>query len=99
MIPIVVLRIPGDVITGVMLGAFMIHGLRQRPLYLQKTLNSLALFIGMLFSLHFYNFAGKDLLLLYFPVLASLSLNEFYLPSIFGVIDFWLLIAGFHQFL
>jgi len=60
MIPLLALGIPGDVITGVMLGAFMIHGISPGPLLFQNSLDLVyALFIGILFSSCLLFFAGK----------------------------------------
>jgi putative tricarboxylic transport membrane protein len=60
MIPLLALGVPGDVITGVMLGAFMIHGLTPGPLLFQNNIGEVySLFIGMLFSSFFLFVAGK----------------------------------------
>ncbi len=60
MIPLLALGVPGDVITGVMLGAFMIHGLTPGPLLFQNNLGEVySLFIGILFSSIFLFIAGK----------------------------------------
>ncbi|AUG51296.1 tripartite tricarboxylate transporter permease [Thalassospira marina] len=60
MIPLLALGVPGDVITGVMLGAFMIHGLTPGPLLFQNNIGEVySLFIGMLFSSLFLFVAGK----------------------------------------
>ncbi|PLW77615.1 tripartite tricarboxylate transporter permease [Cohaesibacter celericrescens] len=60
MIPLLALGVPGDVITGVMLGAFMIQGLTPGPLLFQTNQHEIyMLFIGMLFSSTFLFFAGK----------------------------------------
>ncbi|MEM5530736.1 tripartite tricarboxylate transporter permease [Gammaproteobacteria bacterium AS21] len=60
MIPLLALGIPGDVITGVMLGAFMIHGLTPGPLLFSDNITIVyALFIGMLFSSALLFVAGK----------------------------------------
>ncbi len=60
MIPLLALGVPGDVITGVMLGAFMIHGLTPGPLLFQNNIGEVySLFIGMLFSSFFLFIAGK----------------------------------------
>lgn len=49
MIPLLSLGIPGDVITAVILGAFMIHGLQPGPLLFQNNIDIIyALFIGLL---------------------------------------------------
>ena len=60
MIPLLALGVPGDVITGVMLGAFMIHGLTPGPLLFQNNIGEVySLFIGILFSSVFLFIAGK----------------------------------------
>lgn len=49
MIPLLSLGIPGDVITAVILGAFMIHGLQPGPLLFQNNIDVIyALFIGLM---------------------------------------------------
>lgn len=51
LIPLLSLGIPGDVVTAVILGAFMVHGLRPGPILFQQNLDMIyALFIGILFS-------------------------------------------------
>ncbi|QDY71147.1 tripartite tricarboxylate transporter permease [Qingshengfaniella alkalisoli] len=60
MIPLLALGVPGDVITGVMLGAFLIQGLTPGPLLFQTNLNEVyMLFIGMLVSSVLLFGAGK----------------------------------------
>lgn len=60
MIPLLALGVPGDVITGVMLGAFMIQGLTPGPLLFQTNLHEVyMLFIGMLLSSVLLFGAGK----------------------------------------
>lgn len=50
-IPLLALGIPGDVITAIMLGAFMIHGLTPGPLLFQEHLGFIyALFAGIMVS-------------------------------------------------
>lgn len=49
MVPLLALGIPGDVITAIILGAFMIHGLQPGPLMFQSNIDIIyALFMGML---------------------------------------------------
>ena len=49
LIPLLALGIPGDITTAIILGAFMIHGLRPGPLLFQDNLSLIyALFIGTL---------------------------------------------------
>lgn len=51
MIPLLSLGIPGDVVTAIILGAFMIHGLTPGPLMFQDNLSLIyALFIGIMVS-------------------------------------------------
>ena len=51
MIPLLALGIPGDITTAIILGAFMIHGLRPGPLLFQDNLSLIyALFIGIMLS-------------------------------------------------
>lgn len=51
LIPLLALGIPGDVVTAVILGAFMIHGLRPGPLLFEQNIDLIsALFIGILVS-------------------------------------------------
>jgi putative tricarboxylic transport membrane protein len=60
MIPLLALGIPGDVITGVMLGAFLIHGLQPGPMLFQTNLNEVyMIFIATLFSSVLLFGAGK----------------------------------------
>lgn len=60
MIPLLALGVPGDVITGVMLGAFMIQGLTPGPLLFQTNIHEIyMLFIGMMVSSAFLLLAGK----------------------------------------
>ena len=51
MIPLLSLGIPGDVVTAIILGAFMVHGLTPGPLMFQDNLSLIyALFIGIMVS-------------------------------------------------
>lgn len=51
LIPLLALGIPGDVITAVILGAFMIHDLKPGPILFQQNLDIIyALFMGILLS-------------------------------------------------
>lgn len=51
LIPLLALGIPGDVITAVILGAFMIHGLKPGPILFQQNLDIIyALFMGIMLS-------------------------------------------------
>ena len=60
MIPLLALGIPGDIITAIILGAFMIHGLRPGPLLFQENLSLIyALFIGIMLSSVFLLIIGK----------------------------------------
>ena len=60
MIPLLALGVPGDVITAVILGAFMIHGLRPGPLMFVENLSLIyALFIGIMLSSAYLFIVGK----------------------------------------
>ena len=60
MIPLLALGIPGDVITAIILGAFMIHGLRPGPLMFQDNLSLIyALFMGIMLSSFYLFVVGK----------------------------------------
>lgn len=60
MIPLLALGIPGDVITAVILGAFMVHGLRPGPMLFQQNIDLIyALFIGISISSLFLLIIGK----------------------------------------
>lgn len=51
LIPLLSLGIPGDVITAIILGAFMVHGLSPGPVMFQENLTLIyALFVGIMFS-------------------------------------------------
>ena len=60
MIPLLALGIPGDVITAVILGAFMIHGLRPGPILFEENLPMIyALFMGILLGSAYLLVIGK----------------------------------------
>lgn len=60
MIPLLALGIPGDVITAILLGAFMIHGLKPGPLLFEQNLSLVyALFIGIMLSSPLLLIVGK----------------------------------------
>ncbi len=60
MIPLLALGVPGDVITAVILGAFMIHGLRPGPILFAENLPMIyALFMGILLSSAYLFMVGK----------------------------------------
>jgi len=60
LIPLLSLGIPGDVITAVILGAFMIHNLKPGPILFQQNLDIIyALFIGILLSSLFLFIVGS----------------------------------------
>lgn len=61
MIPLLALGVPGDVVTAVILGAFMIHGLRPGPLLFQENIELVyGLFIGIMMSSVFLFIVGKS---------------------------------------
>ena len=60
MIPLLALGVPGDVTTAVILGAFMIHGLRPGPMMFVENLNLIyAIFIGIMLSSLYLFVIGK----------------------------------------
>lgn len=60
MIPLLALGIPGDIITAIILGAFMIHGLRPGPLLFQQNIDLIyALFMGIMLSSVYLFLVGK----------------------------------------
>jgi len=60
MIPLLALGVPGDVITAVILGAFMIHGLRPGPVMFVENITMIyALFIGIMLSSAYLFVVGK----------------------------------------
>ena len=60
MIPLLALGVPGDVITAVILGAFMIHGLRPGPILFQQNLPLVyAIFMGIMLSSFYLLIVGK----------------------------------------
>ena len=60
MIPLLALGVPGDVITAVILGAFMIHGLRPGPVMFVENIHLIyALFIGIMLSSVYLFVVGK----------------------------------------
>lgn len=60
MIPLLALGVPGDVITAVILGAFMIHGLKPGPVMFADNLPMIyALFIGIMLSSVYLFIIGK----------------------------------------
>lgn len=60
MIPLLALGVPGDVITAVILGAFMIHGLRPGPLLFEQNLSLIyAIFMGIMLSSIYLLIVGK----------------------------------------
>ncbi|MDD4731956.1 MAG: tripartite tricarboxylate transporter permease [Desulfovibrio sp.] len=62
MIPLLSLGVPGDPITAIMLGAFMIHGLTPGPLIFKQNAPLVyALFIGILCSSFMLYFAGRGI--------------------------------------
>ena len=60
MIPLLALGVPGDVVTAVILGAFMIHGLRPGPIMFEQNLAMIyALFMGIMLSSAYLFVIGK----------------------------------------
>ncbi|MEM7177032.1 MAG: tripartite tricarboxylate transporter permease [Pseudomonadota bacterium] len=82
MIPLLALGIPGDVITAVILGAFMIHGLRPGPiLFEQNQVMIYALFMGIMLSSLYLLGIGK-LAIRFFSHLATVP-NRILYPIVF----------------
>ncbi len=60
MIPLLALGVPGDVITAVILGAFMIHGLKPGPIMFTENLSMIySLFMGIMLSSIYLFIVGK----------------------------------------
>lgn len=60
MIPLLALGIPGDITTAIILGAFMIHGLRPGPLMFQDNISLIyAIFMGIMLSSAYLLVVGK----------------------------------------
>ena len=60
MIPLLALGVPGDVITAVILGAFMIHGLRPGPILFEQNITIVyAIFMGIMLSSFYLLIVGK----------------------------------------
>lgn len=59
LIPLLALGIPGDVVTAIIIGAFMIHGIQPGPLMFQNNADLIyALFMGLILSSFFLLFIG-----------------------------------------
>jgi len=60
LIPLLSLGVPGDIVTAILLGAFMIHGLQPGPLMFQQNLDTIyAIYCGLLLSSIFMFMSGK----------------------------------------
>lgn len=60
LIPLLALGVPGDIVTAVLLGAFMIHGLQPGPLMFQQNINEIyAIYCGLLLGSAFLLLSGK----------------------------------------
>ena len=60
MIPLLALGVPGDVVTAVILGAFMIHGLQPGPLLFEQNITTIyAIFFGIMLSSFYLLIVGK----------------------------------------
>ena len=69
MIPLLALGVPGDVVTAVILGAFMIHGLQPGPLLFEVNIDLIySLFIGIMISSVFLFIVGKSAIKLFSAV-------------------------------
>lgn len=72
MIPLLSLGIPGDVITAIILGAFMVHGLTPGPIMFQENLSLIyALFLGIMLSSALLLIVG-NVAIKYFSVIADI---------------------------
>ncbi|MBR9925846.1 MAG: C4-dicarboxylate ABC transporter permease [Gammaproteobacteria bacterium] len=72
LIPLLSLGIPGDVITAIILGAFMVHGLTPGPLLFQENLPLIyALFLGIMLSSVILLFVGNAAIR-YFSLIADI---------------------------
>jgi putative tricarboxylic transport membrane protein len=72
LIPLLSLGIPGDVITAIILGAFMVHGLTPGPLLFQENLSLIyALFLGIMLSSVILLFVGSAAIR-YFSLIADI---------------------------
>ncbi|MCP5366107.1 MAG: tripartite tricarboxylate transporter permease [Hyphomicrobiales bacterium] len=81
MIPLLALGVPGDVITAVILGAFMIHGLQPGPILFQQNITLVyAIFMGIMLSSLYLFAVGK----LGIKLLARISdvPNSFLYPTV-----------------
>ena len=82
MIPLLALGIPGDVITAVILGAFMIHGLRPGPILFDQNLPMIyALFMGIMLSSIYLLGIGK-IAIRFFSKVATVP-NRLLFPIVF----------------
>lgn len=60
LIPLLSLGVPGDIVTAVLLGAFMIHGLQPGPIMFQQNIDLIyAIYFGLLLSSVFLLLSGK----------------------------------------
>lgn len=60
LIPLLSLGVPGDIVTAILLGAFMIHGLQPGPLMFLQNIDLIyAIYCGLLLSSVFMFFSGK----------------------------------------
>lgn len=60
LIPLLSLGVPGDIVTAVLLGAFMIHGLQPGPIMFQQNIDQIyAIYCGLLLSSIFLFLSGK----------------------------------------
>jgi putative tricarboxylic transport membrane protein len=81
MIPLLALGVPGDVITAVILGAFMIHGLRPGPILFEQNLSLIyAIFMGIMLSSFFLLLVGMAGIRLFAKI--SNVPNSFLYPAV-----------------
>lgn len=82
LIPLLTLGIPGDVITAVMLGAFMIQGLTPGPLLFQeKAAIIYGIFVGMLLC-NIVNFAVAKIAIRFFRQITRIKISYLF-PVVF----------------
>lgn len=81
LIPLLALGVPGDIVTAVILGAFMIHGLQPGPLLFEDNLDLIySLFIGIMISSVFLFIVGKSAIRLFSRV--ALLPNQILFPIV-----------------
>ncbi len=89
LIPLLALGVPGDVITAIIIGAFMIHGLQPGPIMFVQNANIIyALFMGLMISsvlLLIFGFVAIRLFRFIADVPKSLLFPSVFVLCVFGV--------------